>query len=546
MRPLRFIPAIFVMGLVCRPAGAQVAPRRWAPAPGLGGDVEDRVRLGHLLGIPGSDRFLLRAPSDALDSLPGQRGHFRWIALTPDIAVVNNSAMPFSLNDGALWAARGWSNLIRAGLRAQWGRVSLVLAPELLATENLHYDLPPSDVQLARPPGRSQFSTPWHVGDYSIDLPLRFGDRGFSLVDFGQSTLAVDAGSVVVGLSTENEWWGPGIRNAIVLSNNAAGIWRAFARTRRPVRTRLGTFAVRWFLGGLFESPYFDATPANDRRSITALATTWTPPGVPTLTVGAARAVYAPLVGWQDVLGHVFDVLRDRGLRRAPGDSSGRPRRDQIFSLFARWVFPADGFAVHAEWARTDPPRSLRELLVSPNHSQGYTLGLEWARPVRAARDAIRFQTEVTYLEKSPAYRNDAEFSWYTSAAAPQGYTQRGQVIGAAIGPGASSQWLAVDYFAPAWRFGAFAGRIRWDDDALYTFPGYYPNKWCAHDVSLFGGVTGALQGRFGRVQATVTRGERLNVFFYHLTWCNPPPVAQNDVLDVLNTTLEVRMTLSP
>src|SRR6266566_7890206 len=99
MRPLRFIPAIFVMGLVCRPAGAQVAPRRWAPAPGLGGDVEDRVRLGHLLGIPGSDRFLLRAPSDALDSLPGQRGHFRWIALTPDIAVVNNSAMPFSLNE---------------------------------------------------------------------------------------------------------------------------------------------------------------------------------------------------------------------------------------------------------------------------------------------------------------------------------------------------------------------------------------------------------------------------------------------------------------
>jgi hypothetical protein len=359
-----------------RPAFAQEAKPRWTPLPSLGGDLDDRARLAHLLGGAGNQRFLLRATTDQLDSLPGASRRFRWAVLAPDVAVVDNSAMPFSLNDGALWAGRGWSNLIRAGLRAQWGRVSLVLAPELVATENLNYELPPPDVQLTRPPGRSPFSTPWHVGAYSIDLPLRFGERGFSRLDFGQSTLAVDAGSAVVGLSTENEWWGPGIRNAIVLSNNAAGIWRAFARTRRPVRTRVGTFSVRWFLGGLFESPYFDNSPANDRRSITALGATWTPPGVPTLTVGATRAVYAPLAGWQDVFAHTFDVLRDRGLRQAPGDSVARPSRDQIFSLFARWVFPADGFAVHAEWARTDPPRSLREFLVSPNHSQGYTLGL--------------------------------------------------------------------------------------------------------------------------------------------------------------------------
>ncbi len=544
MRLLRSAAAaILVACLVLRPAPAQVP--RWVPLPVLGGEAEDRARLGHLLGRAGSDRFLLRSPSDALDSLPGAPGRFRWIAITPAIAVVNNSAMPFSPNDGALWAARGWSNLIRAGLRAQWGRVSLVLAPELVATENLFYELPPREVQLPRPPGRSTFSSPWHVGDYSIDLPLRFGERGLRRLDFGQSTLAVDLGAVTAGLSTENEWWGPGIRNAIVLSNNAPGIWRAFARTSRPVETRVGTFAARWFLGGLFESAYFDASPANDRRSITALAATWTPAGVPTVTLGFTRAVYAPLVGWDDVFGHALDVLRDRGLRRAPGDSVLRPSRDQVLSLFGRWVLPADGFAVHAEWARTDPPRSLRQLLASPNHSQGYTLGLEWARPLRAGRDAVRVQAEVTYLEKSPAYRNEPEHTWYTSAAAPQGYTQRGQVIGAAIGPGASSQWLAVDYFAPTWRVGVFGGRIRWDDDALYSFAGFYANKWCAHDVSLFGGVAAALERRFGRVQATLTRGERLNVFYYHLTWCGPT-AARNDVLDVVNTTLEVRMSLSP
>ena len=118
-------------------------------------------------------------------------------------------------------------------------------------------------------------------------------------------------------------------------------------------------------------------------------------------------------------------------------------------------------------------------------------------------------------------------------------------MIGAAIGPGASSQWLAVDYFAPTWRVGVAGGRIRWDDDALYTFPGFYANKWCAHDVSLFGSLTAALHARGGRLEAMLTRGERLNVFFDHLTWCGPT-AAQNDIIDVEGTTLRLRLSLSP
>ena len=252
--------------------------------------------------------------------------------------------------------------------------------------------------------------------------------------------------------------------------------------------------------------------------------------------------MYASLLGWEDIFGHAFDVLKDRGFYRAPGDTINRPSRDQVFSIFGRWVFPADGFAVHAEWARTDPPHSLRDLLTNPNHSQGYTLGLEWARRVRADRDAVRFQTEVTFLEKPPSYRNLPEITFYTGAAAPQGYTQRGQVLGAAIGPGASSQWLGVDYVAPQWRAGVFSGRVRWDNDALYTFPGVYGNKWCSHDVSLFAGAQGAVVSRWGRIEASVTAGERLNVFFYHITWCGPT-AARLDVLDVRNTTLQVRFS---
>ena len=241
---------------------------------------------------------------------------------------------------------------------------------------------------------------------------------------------------------------------------------------------------------------------------------------------------------------HALDVLRGRGMHTVAGDTIPQPSRDQVFSLFGRWVFPSDGLAVHFEWARNEGPGSLRELLVSPNHTQGYTLGLEWARPVdRARASVIRLQTELTYLEKSPAYRNEHEETWYTGGAIAQGYTQRGQVLGAAIGPGASSQWFAVDYVLPTWRAGMFLGRIRWDNDALYLFASPY-EKRCAHDVSVFAGVRGATQGRWGRFDATLTLGKRLNVFYHHLTACDgSAPADPSAILDLSNTTLTLRFT---
>ncbi len=140
--------------------GAVAQVPRWTALPLLNGDADDRARLGHLLGHTGSERFLLRGTSDALDSLPGPPGRLRWALFAPDVSSVYNSSLPFSLNDGALWAGRGWSEEFRTGVRAQWGHFSLVLAPELVATENLSYDLPPPEVQLPRPPGRNPLSTP--------------------------------------------------------------------------------------------------------------------------------------------------------------------------------------------------------------------------------------------------------------------------------------------------------------------------------------------------------------------------------------------------
>ena len=89
-----------------------------------------------------------------------------------------------------------------------------------------------------------------------------------------------------------------------------------------------------------------------------------------------------------------------------------------------------------------------------------------------------------------------------------------------------------------------FGGRIRWDDDALYSFPNtaIAPNKWCSHDVSLFAGVSAGGDSRWGRVRMTLTRGERLDMFFHYLAWCGTGP-DQLGIVDARNTTLEIRFS---
>jgi hypothetical protein len=197
-------------------------------------------------------------------------------------------------------------------------------------------------------------------------------------------------------------------------------------------------------------------------------------------------------------------------------------------------VFPADGFETYVEWARYEFPISLRDLFVAPNHTQGYTLGLQWTRPTNWRDGSVRLQGEVTTLEQSATFRNRPVGSFYTSRRVIQGYTQRGEPLGASIGPGASSQWLAADYVESNWSFGIFGGRIRWNEDihSTYGFPAY--QGYCIHDVSVFPGGRASLGSRFGYISADVTYGNRLDAYFQEQSGCPKG----NSVLDIRNRTI--------
>jgi hypothetical protein len=209
--------------------------------------------------------------------------------------------------------------------------------------------------------------------------------------------------------------------------------------------------------------------------------------------------------------------------------------RDQIFSLFGRWVFPAAGFEAYAEWARFEEPTSFRDLVEFPGHSQGYTLGVQWARPLPQRR-TLRLQTEASYLEPDPSLRVRPVATTYTSHSVPQGFTQRGKTLGAAIGPGASSQWLAGDVFAPNWRVGTYLSRIRWDNGVL--FEPIVP-QFKRQDVTLLAGVRSSVSWRGVNFLVDFAHAARFDYLFQAFV-LDP---SHTGGIDILNNTLSVTLS---
>jgi hypothetical protein len=450
--------------------------------------------------------------------LPARPGVVTVSGVLPEVLVVRNSAIAAPDNDGSLWAGRGENVLVRGGLAVRAGRVSVVLAPDLAYSRNLGFQSTPAFLGGQRP-ATGPFAAQWFTGVYSADLPVRFGDQSYTVLGLGQSHVSVAAGPVVAGLSSENQWWGPGVRNALLMSNAAEGVPHMFVRTARPLRTRLGDVEARWILGGLTRSLYFDGpadTPGG--RVLNGAAATLRVAGDRDLTVGIARLVLSPErgAGGGGVLGHALDVLiRNQNLGTGDTLRTGL-RSDQLASVFARWVFPGADAEVYGEFARLEMPRSLRDFLLAPLNTGAYTLGLAraWRGP---AAGTMRASLEVTNLEQSRTFADrPPPPDYYTGRAAPAGFTNRGQPLGAAIGPGSQSQWAALDHYAARWQLGVFAQRTRNQNDALYRV--FVSNPY-RHDVSLAGGLRGGLRHAGVDARATLTVTDRLNYLFQNGTF---------------------------
>jgi hypothetical protein len=262
------------------------------------------------------------------------------------------------------------------------------------------------------------------------------------------------------------------------------------------------------------------------------------PGGLAGLSLGAARSVYAEADGG---MGSTLSGAGDVFVRwRAAGNVANPQPFEQMTSLFGRWVFPAAGAEVYAEWARYRFP-TLRQLMETPENSQGYVFGGQWLRPTGGS--AVRLQSEFTFLERSPASLALPSRSWYASAAVPEGYTNQGEGIGSAVRPGGSGQWLAGDWLRGDARVGVFLGRVRWANDAYYDFPGSKRSRYRGHDVTGFGGVRAAAAVGALSFDLEYSVGKRYNYLFQSTAgdWNQ-----RANTRNVVNQSLQLRLSARP
>jgi hypothetical protein len=493
-----------------------------------GSSREERIRLGQLTGRASTGGFLLRSASTLT---PRRQGAYVAL-LAPRAEAGWNSRIPFSVNDGPLWAGRGGWSRVLAGAEAAAGPLRIVLAPELVWQQNTEFDdLLPEAWDATQ---RGTFTTPWHVGRHAADLPYRFGDESETSVVGGESSVTLRLGPVEAGAATESQWWGPGVRSALLFTNQAGGFPHALLRTARPVRTPLGMLDARWIAGRLSSSAY-DTASVGEHRSLSAAGVVLSPGAG--LSIGLARVVYQPLDG-RSLPGDAADVFtRWRGA----GDTAMAQPYEQMSSLFVRWVFPGEAAEAYAEVGRRRLP-GVRDLLERPEDTQGYLLGFAWARPARAGR--LRLSGEATFLEKSPTYRALPPLSWYAGRAVPQGYTHRGQPLGSFVGPGASGQWLGLDYLARRGQLGVWLTRVRWSNDAYYDKPGgFNPGRYRGHDVSVLGTLRGALAVGGMWVEADWSFGQRFNFLFQNQSLSF---LDNDNTVSPVNHTLRLGISLAP
>ncbi len=514
------------------PAQLPAEPRARPPAalPLPGSETETVLRLHQLLGKESADGMLLRTVGNRIEAL--RTGRDTVVLFGAEGLFSNNSAHPWGFNDGPLRAGRGSNFLVRAGFAARRSRLTVVVIPQVIRESNLEFQTIPWPQPAT--PTRNVWANPFYPLPTSLDMPQRFGDETRNEIRL-MGRVALDVtGAVRVGAGNENRWWGPGVRNGLVLSANAGGFPHLFVEAPKPIDSKIGRWEYQYLLGRLDESEFFDFNDANDGRSFSAAAVTWQAPERygewPVL--GISRAVMSRRgPGLATALDFMGDVGRPWSRSE---DSSGW--RDQITALFTRWRFPEQGVEAYAEWARYEQPASIREFMEQPGHMQGYTVGAQWARPWRAG--TLQFQTELSYLEPSASVRYRPIGTTYTSPAVPQGWTHDGQLIGPSIGPGASSQYLAADLWMPTWRAGLSLGR--WRRDANYRFINPFPFK--REDLSLWASFRGGMTLGLMDVMVEFTNGVRLN-HLYQAYDLNTPDVATEGV-DLLNRTLSV--TLMP
>lgn len=404
----------------------------------------------------------------------------------------NNSLLPQGINDGNMFPARGWQERYSIGINVQWGLLDINYQPEKLSLQNStqdYYAGNPDD-------GNFMFKYFGMVAN-NIDYFRQFGYEKIDTTSFGQSRIGLKNKYISFGYSTENMWWGPGKRNSLIFSNNAGGFRHYYLNSVEPIKSNIGSFEFSAITGTLDTSKYTDidqellnvCQPCKvfknlDQRKIDAITINWRPKWVPNLYLGYAfaRQYYA---NTKNEFGQKYSFFSKDRIQQIMG------------TLMFRFSLPKDHAEFYGELGLPDEAAYPWKFFKDKNPRTGFIFGANKLVLIGRGKSYLNLNIEFTQLQLmnpknifnlSYPFAGGLPNSWYLNTLIKQGWSNNGQLLGAAIGPGSNGQSFSFSWHKGYNKIGLFVERVAHNNDFYYSVYynpfvgglgyGYYNKYW--------------------------------------------------------------------
>lgn len=377
-----------------------------------------------------------------------------------DYFIEYNSRHPYNRNNGTMLPNRGYQHIISPGVFFKLGLLSIQLKPEHHYGDNKEFD---GFWEGHYPVIWKKRYELWN----HIDMPERFGTKPFNKTSFGQSRISLNWKNISLSLSKENIWWGPSLRNSIMMSNHAEGFEHISLNTNKPLNTKIGHFEWQFITGKLknsgFTPPRTDYEYAgtklyvpkinqigetDDWRFLQGIIISYSPKWIEGLSLGFIRWVqmYSSLIEgkytWMKGKPNYFPVFSNL-FRKNDRYENYEEQTNQAAGIFLKWFWKDSNAEIYFEFQHNDSKQNLRDLLLDSDHSRAATIGLQKVFNINNSN--FLFNWEWTQMEQNASRLIRNAGSWYEHFYIYDGYTNKGEVLGSSIGPGSNSHYISVN-----------------------------------------------------------------------------------------------------
>lgn len=333
-----------------------------------------------------------------------------------------NSGAPNLENTSNRWIGKGVSSFTSANITYNSEHIFASIEPYYFISQNDDYD---------EPQRLPMFN---HLNDNRPHI-----ETPYTSVGIRETQLYLKHNGFGGGFSNANMWWGPGLHSSLMMTNNTTGFKHLMLGTITEQRYKNWGFNGRYILSKFDNKsesePYYSGFIFN----VTYYS-------IPTITVGFARAF---LSGGKNT---DYDIsLLEAAILPFAFVKIEKPNNqddllnpvDQTYAGYINLRFPNSGTVLFLEWGRNEGTESLKDFILTPDHSDAFTIGV---RKYGLFNNINLFAAlEYTNIAHSSFWKMKETHDWYDAVQFDY-YTYDGKHWAAHSGPDSDDFTILFGY----------------------------------------------------------------------------------------------------